>query len=287
MDAQIPTEFPSGLTFELPLWGERPEAWLRQEYEKGHWSFERGYRQNAPREEDRRFGDLTNLLVTGLLVSDFFPEGSRPVAIGGFDPAGPHRLGNALVVGAMHVNSGRRVVLGMDLWRGSGAVDAARIAAAHIRYQLALLIVENNGTQEAFQDLIIQATHGRLPVQGFTTGKNKMNLEVGIPSLETQVRHGMWALCVDDPYDTGVPLSQHEVNCTCSYHTFIEDLNNYPSAGRTNDLLMAWWFADSVLRGIGGQPDDRSEEQILRDEVLTSVPEGEMSGSIFGLGVTA
>lgn len=287
MEAPVPTEFPSGLTFELPLWEERPEAWLRQEYEKGHWSFERGYRQNAPREEDRRFGDLTKLLITGLRVSDFFPEGSHPIAIGGFDPAGPNRLGNALVIGAIHANSGRRVVLGMDLWRGSGAVDAARIAAAHIRYRLALLIVENNGTQESFQDLIIQATNGRLPVQGFTTGRNKMNLDLGIPSLETQVRHGMWALCMDDPYDTGVPLARHEVNCTCPYHTFIEDLNNYPSAGRTNDLLMAWWFADSVLRGTAGYPDDRSEEEILRAEIHTSVPEDEMSGSIFGLGVTA
>lgn len=281
MSTPVPTEFPPGLTFELPLWEERPEAWLRREYEKGAWSFERGYRQNAPREEDRRFGDLTKLLMFGVQVSDFFPEGSNPVAVGGFDPAGPARLGNALVVGAAHVNSGRRVVLGMDLWRGSGAVDAARIATAHIRYRLALLVVENNGTQEAFNDLIVQATNGRLPVQGFTTGRNKMNLDLGIPSLEVQVRHGMWALCMDDPYETGVPLSRHETGCTCPYHTFIEDLNNYPSVGRANDLLMAWWFADSVLRGMAGSPDGRTEDQILDDELRTEIPAEELSGSLF------
>ena len=166
----------------------------------------------------------------------------------------------------------------MDFWRGSGAVDATRIMVAHERFRYAVLVVENNGTQESFRDLIHQATNGQLPTAGFTTGSNKAHIELGIPALEVQVRNGMWALCMDDPYDTGTPLSSHDPGCDCAFHTFISDLNNYPSPGRSYDLMMAWWFTESVFRGIslgragddGGRPDDEG-----------SIPEDELSGLIF------
>ena len=277
--AWLPETFAPGVRFTIPLWGQRSSDWLKREYRKGRWSFERGFRQNAPREEDRRFGDLSQFLLYGIKVDDFFPEGSKPVVYGAYDPAGSKRLGNALVSGALHAPSSRRIITGMDLWRGSGKTDATRIALGYERWRWPMLVVENNGTQQAFNDLIVQATNGQLAVAPFITGKNKADLDIGIPGLETQVRNGLWALCMDDEYDTGEPLSQHDVGCGCAYHVFLEDLNNYPSPARTCDLMMAWWFLEGVFRGVVRVPESgRSVE----DELNGDIPANELAGNMYG-----
>lgn len=235
----VPRDFTWGMEFTLPLWSQRPKGWLDKEHRKGHWSFERGFRQNAARDEDRLFGDLTKLLVPGVRVADLV--GAATPRFGGFDPAGEKRKGNALFSSAL-LPSGARVITHIDLWRGSYKETSSRIIAANARQHYALLVIETVGLQGSLASLILEDCPG-LNLDGFvTTGRGKAHLLDGIPGLEAQIRNGLWVLCVDDPYDTEAPLSEHDPDCQCPYHVLIDDLNNYPSPGREYDLLMAMWF---------------------------------------------
>jgi hypothetical protein len=248
LTVQLPAEFPPGLDFDIPLWEKRPEEWLRREYRKGRWGFMRGFQQKAPKEEDRLFGDLTKLLVYGVRVSDLVPADVPTVRYGGFDPSGKNRPGNALTTAVIVPDRGIRVIKRMQLWQGSYKETSSKIILEYEREKHTLVYAENNATQEAIIDLV-RMSCPEMPIMGFLTGKNKADLELGVPGLEAEVRNGVWALCMDDPYDTGEPLSQHDAECDCAYHEFLKDLDNYPSPGRSHDLLMSWWFCREAIRG--------------------------------------
>lgn len=272
----LPRSFPVGLEFDLPLWDKRPEEWLRKEEKKGKWAFERGFRQKAPREEDRLFGDLTNFLVYGVTLRDFVSE--EALRFSGFDPAGEKRVGNALVTAALVERpTVRRVIVGADLWRGSYREGASRIAVANERHRFALLLVENVALQGAYIELI-RTVAPHLPVDGFLTGQNKAHIELGVPGLETQIRTGMWMLCMDDPYETGSPLSEHDADCACPYHELIADLNSYPSPGRTYDLLMALWFCTSAINRIDLAMAAAESAARPYEEDEGTIPESDIAG---------
>lgn len=242
-EGRIPTEFTPGMTFHLPLWSRRPEEWLRREARKGLWSFNRGFRQIVPAEEDRLFADITPLLSYGVTVNDLVYSYAPRFA--GYDPAGETRSGNAFVSAAL--TDRHRVITSMQLWRGSYKESAARVVGSYLREMHTLVHVENVALQGAILELI-QDRCPDIPVAGFMTGRNKMDLKIGIPGLEAEIRNGVWALCMSDPYDTGSPLSEHDTDCMCAYHTFLQDLMSFPSPERTYDLLMAWWFCREAIR---------------------------------------
>lgn len=252
---EAPTSFPRGMKFSLPLWDQRPERWLREQYASDTWSFIRGYRQKAPRSEDRLFSDLSKFLLYGVTVNQLVAPTTDRMA--GYDPAGEHRKGNALVTGAwglMPNGSRARVITHMDLWRGSGQESATRVALGFTREKWELLVVENNATQTDRAELIRMAAPNISIALHMTSGQNKKAAFEfgGDQSLEHQVRNGFWVLCMDDAYDTGSPLSEHDATCGCAYHQFISNLQNYaPARSREKayDLLMAWWFCGTALDG--------------------------------------
>jgi len=266
----LPSEFPPGLTFPLPLWRKWSREALIREFRKGRWSFNRGYRQQAPAEEDRLFGDLTKFLRYGVRVADLLPPDAP--RFGGYDPAGERRIGNALVSTAVVPATGLRVIVEMDLWRGSYGASNQRVLSGWRRHVYSLLAVEN----VALQGAILQALQDKapsIPLLGFMTGANKVHPELGIPGLEAEIGAGTWALCMDDPYDTEVPLAQHDPGCECAYHVFLQDLELYPTPGRAYDWLMAWWFCREAIRGTllrvedDGTPDEDMSRGLPEDEV--------------------
>lgn len=243
-DYVIPTEYPPGLKFKLPLWSRRPKEWLIEEFHKGEYGFNRGFRQYAPREEDKVF-NLNRFFTRGVRVADLVqPNDPR---FGGFDPAGQNRSGNALV-SAAYSQSGLRVIVECRLWRGSYLETARNIHNAHLQHRYSLFIAENNATQEAIVDL---ARHDcpDLPAVGFQTGKNKADPELGLPGLAAEISNGLWTICIDDDYGTHAPLRKHTPGCQCAYHTLIMDLMEYPAPTRQYDSLMAFWFCREGLRG--------------------------------------
>ena len=270
-------------SFTLPLWSKRPTAWLKQRLATNHRAFERGYRQNAPAEEDRLFGDLTPLIERGVLVSDLLRD-VRATYFGGFDPAGERRVGNALVTSAL-APTGRRIIANIRLWRGSFRETTNHVVMIYQTYKHHLLAVENVALQGAIIELIYKTDPG-VPVLPFLTGKNKADPTLGVPGLEAEIRAGTWALCLDDPYDTGTPLAEHEPTCGCAYHTFLQDLINYPAPGRTYDALMAWWFCREAIRGTVAADEqqrgrDAGDGGVVRAE-SGGVPDEDFGGNYFG-----
>lgn len=279
---KAPTTFASDMKFALPLWEQRPEQWLRARAQD-RWAFSRGYRQRAPRAEDRLFSNLSKFLLYGITVDQLVAKTAERFS--GYDPAGSSRKGNALVTaawGTLPSGAQTRVLTRMDLWRGSGEESATRIATAYMNEHWAGIAIEVNGLQEDRMTLIDDAIPGIPLIPHVTTGSNKRDAFDfgGAESLELQVRTGSWVLCMDDPYDTGAPLSQHDAACGCPYHQFISELNNF-TPGRKDDyydLLMAWWFCGTAMTGkLHADVHQRAVEQDeLGDEGV--IPADEIGG---------
>ena len=277
----IPKEFPPGTTFTVGLWPRRPREFLMEEYRKGAWSFNKGYRMISESDADRAFGNIAPLLRQGVLVQDLL-YGEHVYYYAGLDPAGVQRPGNALAVVGVQPTSGLRVICHLGIWRGSFAEMNSQVVGSYARFKWQVCSVENNGVQATLKDALVYANR-ELPLAGFLTATNKAHPEFGVPGLAAEIENGLWALAMDDPYDTGTPLNDHFSECTCAYHEFIQDVLNYPSPGRKYDLLMAWWFAREAVRGALSAFDERrrAEERQEDGGVLAEgrIPLDELGGA--------
>jgi hypothetical protein len=272
----FPGTFEIGTTFGLPLWSKWPAAVLKQEYRKGAWTFDLGFRQRARHDESRLF-DISPLVRSGVYVKDLVPLGT-PI-FGGYDPAGEKRIGNALVSVAATNGGALRVITNIRLWKGRYTETATEIAMADELYRYTLLLVENVALQGAIIELI-RFRAPTIPIVGYQTGMQKSHPELGLPGLGEEIKAGLWALCVDDDYGTGSPLALHEPGCECPYHVFLADLNGYPSESRTYDALMACWFARQGIRGdFAGKFIPSGAEFFDPSELLGEIPVGEFGGS--------
>jgi hypothetical protein len=85
------------------------------------------------------------------------------------------------------------------------------------------------------------ATRGqcRLPLQGFTTGRQKADPAIGLPSLEVEFANGMWR----------IPLL-HEIgpadSDTDPWVRLVREFQGHPFHS-SDDLVMATWFAREAI----------------------------------------
>ena len=268
----IPTDFSPGVTFRLPLWPKWDQEALKKEFRKGKWSFNRGFRQQAPAEEDRLIGELLPMMRYSVGVHDLVgPEAPR---YGGFDPAGEKRPGNALVTVAL-AESGCRVIAGVELWAGSYTTTVSRLVEAYTVHKYETLVVENVALQWMLAEWVHQQCPA-LPLADYKTGGPAGDVLRALQAFQIEVSNGSWALCMDDEYGTGAPLSRHEVGCECPYHVLLDDLRGYPAEKRHYDPLMALVFCRAGIRGTTGPA-------IVRDTVAPGVdgeiPADEIAGT--------
>lgn len=102
-----------------------------------------------------------------------------------------------------------------------------------------VVMVENN----AFQQIIIEQLvelDASIPVQGHYTGSKKHDLDMGVPSLATQIDNRGWVI----PYAGDHSDMFHE----CPVCAWIDEMLAYP-VGEHNDTVMAMWFADAAAKG--------------------------------------
>lgn len=132
----------------------------------------------------------------------------------------------------IHPN-GDREVLGIESGRWSGPEIVNRIYDHHRRY-MSIAIVENN----AAQDFILQfLKHGSaVPVQPFTTGRNKAHPDFGIESMATEMSNGKWII----PNQGGRMHKEVEA--------WVSECLYYDPSSHTGDRLMASWFAREGAR---------------------------------------
>lgn len=110
----------------------------------------------------------------------------------------------------------------------------------------AVVMVENN----AFQQIIVEQLteiDASIPVQGHYTGSKKHDLDMGVPSLATQIDNDGWII----PYAGDHSGSLH----SCPVCSWIEEMVAYP-VGEYDDTVMAMWFADAAAKGGKFSKDD-------------------------------
>ena len=116
------------------------------------------------------------------------------------------------------------------------------------RYNPDIVVVENNGYQEALRrDL---ADNTSLPIVGYSTGGEKYDENVGVSSIAVEFENEKWILPYSD--EEGTEYNKHQIDL------LVEGMMNFGS-GHTADILMALWFANGGLRrlnyGSGEEPE--------------------------------
>lgn len=127
----------------------------------------------------------------------------------------------------------------IEIKRGRwGSIETAKeVYATWERHNPQIIMVENNAYQDAFLEWCAEYA-GRekaqvLPLRPFTTGKNKFDQNVGLPSLAAEIDNQSWEILMGD---------RHDLTCSCSFCVWVREMKDYP-VGTYDDTVMACWFA--------------------------------------------
>lgn len=139
-------------------------------------------------------------------------------------------------------NTGKRIPCEIKIIRDTSSIlDIGRaIIKTWEDVKPALILVENNGAQKWLTDLLTTMGPKGIPVQGYFTGTQKLDLNVGVPSLLAEIEKGEWLV----PLGAG---GDHDFeSCQCVYCYWMREVRDYPLS--TTDTLMASWFALEAIR---------------------------------------
>lgn len=106
-----------------------------------------------------------------------------------------------------------------------------------------LVLVESNAYQIALIEAVTKRTPGAagMPIEAWFTGANKVDPEIGILAMASEIARGGWAL----PMGAG----EHLDDCTCILCKLCTQAGEYPVGSRT-DVLMAWWIGSQAARRV-------------------------------------
>jgi hypothetical protein len=223
----------------LPLWSEHWDgAALRAKAaELGSRAFDRGFRQVAYIEGERTFPSFAHCLSYGIAPRHLVEKGWRYVCGVDFSAAG--RAGTVVVTLGVSLEN-LRVPVDIQILSDPAALPGVLLALYH-RYRPQVIMLEDNALQGAVIDMVRTATRGqcRLPLQGFTTGRQKADPAIGLPSLEVEFANGMWR----------IPLL-HEIgpadSDTDPWVRLVREFQGHPFHS-SDDLVMATWFAREAI----------------------------------------
>ena len=266
-----PEKLAPPLEFRLPNWSERWSSdKLQHIYHKiGPTAFDRGYRQKPKTLTDLYFPHFRQNIIY------FYNEDWRaisnpdspsynpshpayvdpewPIYVG-VDLSGAKRRGNVIFVLAQGPNNMRKCLdVRMGAWESPQT--AREIDKVAIEYKPQLIFVENNAYQTALIEFITDMDlHAAQFVQGFKTGSNKLNPEIGLPSLDVQFSMQQWRLSIPhDEHDIVVQGSGNGIQgCACGRCCFVRDVLDYTGLEKTPDTIMACFIAKEASRLSGG-----------------------------------
>jgi len=112
------------------------------------------------------------------------------------------------------------------------------IRDSYARWKHHTIYVESN----AFQAAVVHALKDldcSIPVRSYTTGSEKLDEAVGIPSLSAGMANGAWLI----PTGGG----PHQPGCECGWCAWVRELTLHPG-GEHTDCLMAMWLAELATR---------------------------------------
>jgi len=125
-------------------------------------------------------------------------------------------------------------------------------------YHFELVIVENNHFQQSMIDFL-QAQSIAIPVEGQTTGTNKIDLNSGVPALIPTFMFNQWEIPIDNHHF----LSE----CQCEICNWLEELTTFPH-GKRLDSVMACWLAWKAVHR-----DDYGGVEMDGESMIYGVPD--------------
>lgn len=256
----IDCESPFKGKYKIPLWEYWNKTRLLERLSViGLRSFNRGFRQNALSDDDRTFPSCDKIFrhdVPANSISQYFPR------ICGIDP-----FGQWVVIYTIAVNPHNHQRICVEIRRGKWQPRQTinEIVDVWRRHNPAVMVVENNASQDAIIQWAHQIGGLDMPIVPFTTGAQKANLDFGLPSLEVEFSNGAWMIpCqgVDFALDHEHPIVAH-----------YNELRGHP-VHATADTVMAQWFAREgarwYLQNLQSPPPNPN--QIISSEDLGFTP---------------
>lgn len=240
----------------LPLWEKwNHEALAKKQASLTAQSFARGFFQHPFSEEDRLFAlaDVLDAVKPNLSVDDV--KNMNGYCFTGVDLSGTTRPGTALFTIKVCGSGPQAIRYPVDLrlgtFKGQELID--QFAQVEAEWKPMVFLVENNAVQERVIDLLsIIPDTASLPIAGYFTGKQKMDLDIGLPSLSLEFQNGLWHIPWRGRGRTNNPPDGHGAICNCAWCQWYYDEVTVHPMSETTDLLMAFWLARESFRKIMG-----------------------------------
>lgn len=112
------------------------------------------------------------------------------------------------------------------------------IQAQWEKWRPQLIYVESNAYQAAVVEELSR-TNRSIPVRAYTTGREKMSPDIGIPSLSAAMANGAWLIPAGG--------SAHPARCECGWCAWARELSLHPG-GEHTDCVMAMWLCELAAR---------------------------------------
>lgn len=228
-----------------PIW---PDKWSAEALKQrlsiiGSRAFDRGFRGKVISDEDAIFPmEAIERCYVNCQLGDKYSEeeyvtgvdlGHRSQIESGSFPY------TVIMTLGIRRKDGKKRVVGIRRGRFTSPETARQIVDNWKTYKELVIMVENNAYQEAIIQWI-REVYGNLdiPVRAFTTGKNKADEEIGLPSMLVELENKSWEF---------PDVKSHSKVCQCPVCIFVRELNDYP-LGKLQDTVMAWWMAREGYR---------------------------------------
>lgn len=217
-----------------PRWSK--EALISRKNELGTKAFNRGYRHEALTDEDLTFPHFKLIMQFG-----FGPEviGYNWPCFGGIDISSTSRPGSVIATAAVDPATGKKYPKELRIGAWDSPTFVAEILDCYNIHRHQVMFVENNGVQDMLRQQTLEKG-AYVPVEGYLTGNQKWNPDIGLPSLDVEFENKSWFLPMN--YVDG-----HEDGCNCNWCRFIAEFQAHPQH-KTTDVVMAFWFVREAIR---------------------------------------
>jgi hypothetical protein len=236
-----------GRNKNLPLWSRfTKEQLIGKHIEMGDRDYKRGFELKPYSDADKTFPNFESTVRYGINPEQILGDYRDWIFVGGIDFSGTKRPGTILTIVGMNKVTGVKMPVKVFSFKHSS--ELATSIVENWKEFGCEFIAENNAVQEALIDLL-QSTldTGRysrynIRIEGFNTGKNKADPNLGLPSVNKEMEKGNWLFCFPKKYS-----SEDNVNEQDNWHRMYQEMKHAPFYV-TSDILMSIWFASEGLK---------------------------------------
>lgn len=214
------------------------DALVKKKASMPHSSFNRGWHLIAASDEDLTFPAFRSCFTPGVALGPI--QRNDWATFTGVDLAGEKRPGNAIVTLKVHPVTHRRIPIDLRAgsWKSNETVQ--HLADIYEAYRPTVIMVENNGYQQALVDWIQALKLDFWPIvePTTTTGSTKYNETIGLPGLQVEFQNRAWTIPSDE-FEAHPP---GHMSKGCQWCRWVYEMTTHPLAV-SSDYVMATWFA--------------------------------------------